>query len=388
MPDHAHVERIKEGVKVWNRWRLAEPDTRPDLSQANLKDANLAGVDLSRAALWQTDLSGANLAEANLVGADLYGARLCRTNLAGARLDEADLSSTDLTRANLSGAGLAQANLVHANLHGTDLRGADLDWADLSEADLFGGMAEGADFHAADLIRTNLTNANLAGANLTEARLVETKLRGADLSGCHVYGTSVWKANLEGATQTDLVVTPSDEPEVTVDDLEVAQLVYLLLDNEKIRNFIDSLTSKAVLILGSFSPPERKEVLDAVKRKLREEGYAPILFDVDGPDSQDATTTVTTLARLSRFVVIDLTDPRSSPYEIASFAREVPTVIRPLVWDEYREFGMFADLQRNYEWVLDTFRYEGLEHLVASFNEEVVRPAEAMVKVLRARLQP
>lgn len=170
-----------------------------------------------------------------------------------------------------------------------------------------------------------------------------------------------------------------------MDDLEVAQLVYLLLDNEKIRNFIDSLTSKAVLILGSFSPPERKEVLDAVKQKLRERGYAPILFDFKGPKSQDATTTVTTLARLSRFVVIDLTDQRSSSYEIASFAREVPTAIRPLVWEGYREFNMFADLQRNYEWVLETFRYEGLEHLLATFDEEVVEPAEAMAKVLRAR---
>lgn len=387
LPDAAHVEMIGKGVKSWNLWRLGKPDVKPDLSQADLRGAYLAGVDLTRAALWQADFRGANLAGANLSNADLYNARLCFANLSEARLHETDLALADLTRANLAGAKLTEGNLVHANLHGTDLREADLDWADLSGANLFGLRAQGADLHAANLIRADLTNAKLAGANLTEARLVETTLKGANLSGCHVYGTSVWKADLQGATQTDLVITPGDEPEVTVDDLEVAQLVYLLLDNEKVRNFIDSLTSKAVLILGAFSPPERKEVLDAVKRKLREKGYAPILFDFQGPKSQDPTMTVTTLARLSRFVVADLTAQRSSPHEIASFASEVPVPIRPLVAEGYTEYGMFSDQTWRYDWVLEPYRYDNLDHLLATFDEEVVKPAEAKAKELRFRLR-
>ena len=51
---------------------------------------------------------------------------------------------------------------------------------------------------------------------------------------------------------------PPEESEVTVDDLEVAQFVYLLLHNEKVRRVIDTITSKVVLILGRFSIPERK----------------------------------------------------------------------------------------------------------------------------------
>jgi uncharacterized protein YjbI with pentapeptide repeats len=363
----SHLEKIKEGVGPWNLWRFENPGVEPALCQADLRGMDLAGADLTHA--------------------DLYNARLCHANLAEARLGKADLALADLTRANLAGAELTDVNLDHANLHGADLRGADLDWADLFDANLFGLQGQGADFHAANFIRADLTNANLAGANLTEARLVETVLKGADLSGCHVYGASVWKADLEGATQTDLVVTPEDEPEVTVDDLEVAQLVYLLLDNEKVRNFIDSLTSKAVLILGSFSPPARKAVLDAVKRELRERGYAPILFDFEGPESQDATTTVTTLVRLSRFVVADLTDQRSSPHELASFAPEVPVPIRPLVLQGYREYGMFGDQVWRYDWVLEPYRYEGLEHLLATFDEEVVAPAEAKARELRIRLR-
>jgi hypothetical protein len=35
-----------------------------------------------------------------------------------------------------------------------------------------------------------------------------------------------------------LVITPKDEPEITVDNIEIAQFVYLLLHNQKIRDVI------------------------------------------------------------------------------------------------------------------------------------------------------
>ena len=67
-----------------------------------------------------------------------------------------------------------------------------------------------------------------------------------------IYGVSAWNLQLEGAQQSDLVITPYNEPEITVDNLEVPQFIYLLLNNEKIRDVIDTITSKVVLILGQF----------------------------------------------------------------------------------------------------------------------------------------
>ena len=86
---------------------------------------------------------------------------------------------------------------------------------------------------------------------------------GADLTGCRIYGASAWDLILDGAKQQDLIITPEDEPAITVDNIEVAQFVYLLLHNQKIRDVIDT-TSKAVLILGRFTD-DRKTVLDALK---------------------------------------------------------------------------------------------------------------------------
>jgi hypothetical protein len=120
-----------------------------------------------------------------------------------------------------------------------------------------------------------------------------------------------------GAGHRHHVRTKEDEPEITVNNIEVAQFIYLLLHNEKIRDVIDIITSKAVLILGRFTPPKRKAVLDALRDELRKRDYLPILFDFEKPDSKDLTGTVSTLAHMARFIIADLTDPSCIPYEVA-----------------------------------------------------------------------
>jgi hypothetical protein len=148
----------------------------------------------------------------------------------------------------LSGANLSRATLLGANLSGANLMGADLSRADLS---------------------ANLWEANLRGANLRMATLVETNLTGADLTGCSIYGISAWGLSLEGAKQDNLLITPADEPAITVDNIEVAQFIYLLLHNEKIRNVIDTIGKKGVLLLGRFTGG-RMEVLERLRDKLRD----------------------------------------------------------------------------------------------------------------------
>jgi hypothetical protein len=75
----------------------------------------------------------------------------------------------------------------------------------------------------------------------------------------------------------------------------VAQFIYLLLHNQKIRDVIDTITSKAVLILGRFTD-QRKAVLDALREELRKRNYLPILFDCSVPATRDITETVSLLA--------------------------------------------------------------------------------------------
>ena len=109
-----------------------------------------------------------------------------------------------------------------------------------------------------------------------------------------------------------MVITRPYEQVITVDNLDMAQFIYLLLHNEKIREVIDTITSKAVLILGRFTPA-RKIVLDAMQEELRRRNYLPILFDFEKPASRDLTETISTLAHMARFIIDDLTEAKSIP---------------------------------------------------------------------------
>ena len=266
-----------------------------------------------------------------------------------------------MSRLNLAGADLSKANLIGADLWRANLCGADL---------------QGAILVAANLNETVLSGANLTGASLVEAQLLGTDLSGATLSGCHVYGTSVWDVDLHGAIQSNLVITPKDQPEIQVDNLQVAQFIYLLLNNQNVREVIDTITSKVVLILGRFTP-ERKSVLEAIRDALRKRGRLPVLFVFGKPRTQTTDETISTLAHMSRFVIADLTDAKSVLQELRSIVPNSPSVlVQPLLLASQEEPGMF-DFFRKFPWVLEPVRYTDQAALIAALDEKVIAPAEA-----------
>src|SRR5262245_56040773 len=177
------------------------------------------------------------------------------------------------------------------NIRYPDLSGADLSAANLTDAYLM----------EANLSRANLAGADLSRANLFWACLNHADLTDADLTGCRVHGVSAWGLKLERAKQQNLIITYENEPEITVDKIEVAQFVYLMLHNEKIRDVIDTIGKKGVLLLGRFTEG-RMVVLERLRDKLRDLGFVPMVFNFDKPETKDFTETVRLLASLSRFV--------------------------------------------------------------------------------------
>jgi hypothetical protein len=264
---------------------------------------------------------------------------------------EPDLFEANLSRATLLGANLSRATLAEADLFQATLSGADLSWADLSDADLA---------HSA-LVKTNLTSTTL--------------------TGCSIYGISAWSLNLEGAKQQNLNVSDEGEPAIMVDNLEVAQFIYLLLNNERIRQVIDTITSKVVLILGRFTS-DRKAVLEAVRDELRQRDYLPILFDFEKPAGRDLTETISTLAHMARFIIADITQAKSIPQELQAIVPNLPSVpVQPLLLTSEREYGLFEHIRR-YPWVLDTYYYDNLNEVLASVEDKVISPAETKAREL------
>ncbi len=126
MADPEHLERLRQGVGTWNKWRQEQPQISPDLWGADLSGADLSRADLTWAILSKADLQGASLAGANLDEADLGGASLRGADLHGATLSEADLSDANLFRADLNYANLTGANLSQAGFGYTVLGAIDL----------------------------------------------------------------------------------------------------------------------------------------------------------------------------------------------------------------------------------------------------------------------
>lgn len=453
MANADHLKIIREqGVVAWNKRRDSESFFfRPDLNGADLRDADLQaanfhnvdlrGADLSGANLREADFENANLCEANLRGATLTKAILTRADLSravlcqavligatlwkatlagadlsgpdllqGADLSNAQLSHADLREAHLHGAILQEADLFEATLSGADLSavdfgrarlvrtdlseanlsGAGLNEADLHGADLHGADLAGASLHQAFLLGANLRGATLHGANLRFANLVQVDFTDADLTGCHVYGTSAWGLTLSQDTkQQNLIITDYREFEITLDNIEVAQFVYLLLHNAKIRGVIDTITTKVVLILGRFTD-ERRVVLDALRDELRRRDYLPILFDFDKPTSRTTDETITLLARMARFVIADISDAKSVLQELRAIVPELPSVaVQPIIITPQEEPGMFDFYYKGrddprYPSILPVHRYDTPVQLLADLSDRVIGPAEAKVAELRA----
>ena len=358
------VKILRLGVDDWNLWRARNPHRTVDLFEANLREAQLD--------CW------ANLREADLTRANMQQASLWHAILIRANLREAHLEGASLNWALLEGAHLEQANLEGADLSGAYLKGAKLRKAILGRADLT----------RAYLDRADLSGANLSGACLEGAQFIRADLCDATLTGSSVYGVSVWDLIVNDVTkQQNLIITDRERGEsvITVDNIKVAQLVYLLLENKEIRDVIDTIGKKAVLILGRFSD-ERKPVLDALRDELRKHDYLPIMFDFASSARQSTVETVTTLARMARFVIADLTDARSVLMELQAIVPDLPSVaVRLLIKKSEHEYGMLDFIRRYKSVIENTYEYDNVEDVIASIKENIIGPAEAKVQGLRPR---
>lgn len=305
MANPEHIDKLNEGVQIWNQWRIDNPKVRPDISEAKLLKRDLRGANLRQVDFYKSDLSGS------------------------------DLSGTDLSEAFLSHVTLDDANISHTKLY--------------------------------------------------KAILVESSLKGTDLRGARIYGASVWNVKLDRESKQDgLIITWPDEAIITVDDIEIAQFIYLLLNREKLRNAINGVTRKGVLLLGRFGGGGL-EVLEAIAAKLRELGYLPIIFDFERPRDQDYTETIQTLVGLVRFVIVDLSGP-SVPHELMTTVPDFEKPFVPILEEGKEPHSMFMDLTK-YPWVhMPILYFENVTALLEKMPSEIIEPAEAIIERKQNRL--
>jgi uncharacterized protein YjbI with pentapeptide repeats len=401
MANKDHLERLTSRFSDWNEWRAKHPDIVPDLfradlegklligmnlsganmDRANLNRADLRRADLTRASIRNASIYDAHFNEANLQQADLCGSVIIRCSFLEAQMrgvklraeiqkgdfQKALFPSTDLSEVRFRDCDFAGANLTDAKLSGARIIGSSLSYSDLSRATM-----DRIDLTGSRLNRTKLRGCSIHGGKFVNTSLIQTDFSGADITGCQVYGTSVWDiATNETTEQTGLIIQGPNNPKVVVDDIEVAQFIYLLLRREKIRNVIDTITSKAVLILGRFTP-ERKVVLDALSEEVRRHQLLPIVFDFEASSERDFTETIKILAGMSLFVIADVTNPKSAPMELQATVPDYKIPFVTIIQEGERPFALLDSLKL-YSWVLERpLAYRSIDKLREGFKPAIL----------------
>ncbi len=128
-------------------------------ASTDLRNADLAGIDLSRTYLREKDLEGARLSRTTCYEADFSYSNLRDARLTKGSFTRTNFDHADMTKAGCFEADLSRCSVVHANLQGASLCGATLRKSDLTNADL-----RGADLRRASLDGATLHQSNLHGA--------------------------------------------------------------------------------------------------------------------------------------------------------------------------------------------------------------------------------
>lgn len=343
-----HVEMFKKGPQAWNAWRDENPDVRPDLSDIDFEK----DVHTYESTYDMPEFTGYNLSYMNLNRITARNSYFIRCFLAGSDLHFSDICFSFFQNCSFEGASLTVTKIGSAEFHECDFTNADLSYC----------SAEETNFSGSKFISTKLSNMSLVKTDFTDTVIDEAR----------VYGVSTWDLVLDGSRQSNIYIE-EEGTSITVPTIELAQFISLLVNNSKIRDVIDTITSKVVLILGRFTE-ERKAVLDIIKEELQNRGYLPVLFDFEGPNSRNVTETIITLASLAKFVVADISSPKSIPQELTSIIPQFPSLpVQPIIEKTQREYGMFEHFKA-FPWVLDQISYD--EDDIHSLVEIVTKNCE------------
>ena len=113
----------------------------------------------------------------------------------------------------------------------------------------------------------------------------------------------------------------------------------------------------------------------------------PMVFNFDKPETKDFTETVRLLCSLSKFVIVDITNPRSAPLELQATVPDYMVPFVPILQQGERK--TLRDVRRPSEQVrLGAPTRNRLSHSRPAdrgLGGKVVKPAEAKFDELLAR---
>lgn len=152
------------------------------------------------------------------------------------------------------------------------------------------------------------------------------------------------------------------------------------LDGEEVSRVLSDIAQRSVLILGRFTA-ERKAILDGIRRAVSSppHRYVPLLFDFDKPGDRDLIESIVRFAAVSRFVIADLSDPKSVPAELQAIVPQFPSLpVIPIIQADQREYPVSDHILRRQSVHGQVVKYRDLAHLLSILDVQVLAPAEQL----------
>lgn len=220
MANPEHVEILKQGVEVWNKWREDQPTIfgieKIAIKGLDLTGANFQGCFFTDCAFAKCNLSKANLSNAGLDECDLFDVNMEEVSFLETKLsscwfvrgkgESADFYNAQLSNVEFLDCNLHRANFMNAKLEGVGYKDCKLDEIILFDADLKGVKIEGCslargefDFSkSSDIV---CRSSNLSGAMFDQARLEDglfmavvmknASLKESELVKCKLFGVDL-----------------------------------------------------------------------------------------------------------------------------------------------------------------------------------------------------
>ncbi len=308
MADLEHVRILRSGVENWNKWRTDNPNIKPDLNNADLRNLNLD----------EADLRGADLGLADIRETSLKKANFSKAYLANVRGENSDLRN---------------ATFTEAILHSATFDGAYIFKADFKSADL----------RQADFIKSVLDSSMFSYTPLTNANFSDAMLRNVHFIDCFSLGAKFSKADLTGASFADCDLSYVDFNET---DLTSVKLVNTVLNgvNAVGANFTDAKINNQLGVGPVLIDVNWRDVKLGVlddeffeMKILGDEAIADDKWDLDLPDkkigktSEERKTEYKNAARANRQLKMVLAE-HGMDREAAKFAFRGQITNRKYLW--------------------------------------------------------
>lgn len=159
------------------------------------------------------------------------------------------------------------------------------------------------------------------------------------------------------------------------------------LDGEGVSRMLSDIAARSVLILGRFTA-QRKVILDAIRKALATppRQYVPIVFDFEKPGDRTLIGSILRFASVSRFVIADLSDPKSVPAELQAIVPQFVSLPVMLIIEATQcEYPVADDILSRQSVKKPVVPYRDEAHLIAILDAEILASAEELYAELNPR---